>query len=325
MNHYASNSSGPPPRRYVLGAARRLSHGERGSKTYRGRFAPSPTGELHFGSLVAALAGWLRARQQGGVWLVRLEDIDPPREVPGSIASILAALGRLGLAADGQPLYQSRRSDAYAAALQQLREAGVAFPCWCSRAELEAAGIVHRDGRCVAPARSDRAPAWRLWVPDIDIRFDDGLQGPQRQNVRWAVGDFVLKRADGLWSYQLACVVDDAFQDITEVVRGADLLDSTPRQILLQRLLGLPTPAYLHLPLAVGADGRKLSKSTGAPPVGLGDPRAMLAAALHFLGQSVPEARDATGMLHAAAQVFDPGRLHGVSSRTADPQVPCSR
>ncbi|MGH7108516.1 MAG: glutamate--tRNA ligase family protein, partial [Acetobacteraceae bacterium] len=144
----------------------------------RGRFAPSPTGELHFGSLVAALASWLRARQQGGEWLVRLEDIDPPREVPGSAQSILAALERLGLAADGPPLYQSRRNDAYAAALARLHEDGHAFACWCSRAELEAAGTVHRDRRCIFPAHDDRAPAWRLRVPDLDIAFEDGLQGP---------------------------------------------------------------------------------------------------------------------------------------------------
>src|SRR5690348_3471567 len=295
-----------------------------GAGGYRGRFAPSPTGELHFGSLVAALASWLRARRQGGTWLVRVEDIDPPREVPGSTASILTALERLGLDPDGPPLYQSRRDDAYAAALLRLREAGFAFPCWCSRAELDTAGTVHGDGCCIAPARHGRAPAWRLRVPDICIEFDDGLQGTQRQNVREAVGDFVLKRADGLWSYQLACVVDDAFQGITEVVRGADLLDSTPRQILLQRLLGLPTPGYLHVPLAVDADGRKLSKSAEAPPVDLDDPRRTLAAALEFLDQAVPEAGD-TGMLHAAARIFDPGRLRGVASRAADPQVPRSR
>ena len=287
----------------------------------RGRFAPSPTGELHFGSLVAALASWLHARRQRGTWLVRVEDIDPPREVPGSAQSILAALERLGLAADAPPLYQSQRGDAYAAALARLRDEGHAFPCRCSRTELEAAGTVHRDGRCIAPARKDRAPAWRLRVPDLDIAFEDALQGPQRENVRNAVGDFVLKRVDGLWSYQLACVVDDAFQGITEVVRGGDLLDSTPRQILLQRLLGLPTPAYLHLPLAVGAAGLKLSKSTGAPAVDASDPRSAIACALRFLGQAVPDAGDAAGMLRAAAQAFDPVALRGLASRAADPHV----
>jgi glutamyl-Q tRNA(Asp) synthetase len=289
---------------------------------YRGRFAPSPTGELHFGSLVAALASWLRARRQGGAWLVRIEDIDPPREVPGSAESILATLQRLGLAADAAPLHQARRGDAYAAALARLRDEGHAFPCWCSRAELEAAGVVHRDARCISPARRDRAPAWRLRVPDLDIAFEDVLQGPRRENVRDAVGDFVLKRADGLWSYQLACVVDDALQRITEVVRGADLLDSTPRQILLQRLLGLPVPAYLHLPQAVDAEGRKLSKSTDAPRVDTRDPRATIAGALQFLGQAVPGARGLAGMLHAAALAFDPIVLHGVASRPVEPCPP---
>lgn len=289
---------------------------------YRGRFAPSPTGKLHFGSLVAALASWLRARHAGGAWLLRVEDIDPPREVPGSAAAILATLERLGFGADAPALFQSRRGAAYAAALQRLRDDGSAFPCWCSRAELGAAGAAHRDGRCIAPARDGQEPAWRLRVPRADIEFEDVLQGPQRQNVRDAVGDFVLKRADGLWSYQLACVVDDGFQGITEVVRGADLLDSTPRQILLQRMLGLPTPAYLHLPVAVDACGCKLSKATDAPPVEARDPRAAIAGALRFLGQAVPQVRDPGAMLCAAADAFDPAPLRGIVSRKADPQAP---
>jgi glutamyl-Q tRNA(Asp) synthetase len=272
---------------------------------------------LHFGSLVAALASWLQARRQGGAWLARIEDIDPPREVPESAEAILDALERLGLRPDAPPLYQSRRGDAYAAALQRLRGEDLAFPCWCSRAELEAAGTAHRDGRCVSPPIAGREPAWRVRVPDLEIVFADGLQGTQRQNVREAVGDFVLKRADGFWSYQLACAVDDAYQGITEVVRGCDLLDSTPRQLLLQRLLGLSTPADLHVPLAVDAEGRKLSKSTGAPPVDAYDPRTTLAAALRFLGQAVPETREPAGMLHAAAQAFDPMALRGVAARAA--------
>lgn len=192
------------------------------------------------------------------------------------------------------------------------------LPGWCSRADLEAVDLVHRDGCCITAPRDDRAPAWRLRTPDIEIAFDDILQGPQRQNVHASIGDFVLKRADGLWSYQLACVVDDAHQGITEVVRGCDLLDSTPRQILLQRLLGLPTPAYLHLPLAVDTVGRKLSKSNGAPAVDERDPRAVLAHALHFLGQSVPETTDTTTFLDAAARQFDLSTLTGVTMRTAD-------
>jgi glutamyl-Q tRNA(Asp) synthetase len=284
---------------------------------YRGRFAPSPTGELHFGSLVAALASWLRARNRGGEWLLRVDDIDPPREVAGSTRAIIAALAQLGLTADAPALHQSERGEAYAQALLQLQRDGHAFPCWCSRTDLEAAGAVHRDGRCVSPRRDDREPAWRLRAPDGEITFDDGLQGPQRQNVRDAVGDFVLRRADGLWSYQLACVVDDAFQGITEVVRGCDLLDSTPRQILLQRLIGLPTPAYVHLPLAVDAHGRKLSKSSDAPAIDAADPRTALACALRFLGQAVPDASDISTMLHTAARDFDPSPLRGVTSQPA--------
>ena len=283
-----------------------------------GRFAPSPTGALHFGSLVAALASWLRAHRQQGQWLLRVEDIDPPREVTGSTQAILAALEQLGLVADEPPLFQSQRGEAYADALQALRATGHAFPCWCSRAELESAGIVHRDGRCISPPLDDREPAWRLRVPDLDIAFGDALQGPQVQNVRGAVGDFVLKRADGLWSYQLACVVDDAHQCISEVVRGCDLLDSTPRQILLQRLLGLPTPAYLHLPLAVDAEGRKLSKSSDAPPVDMRDTCTTLARALRFLGQNVPGTSDATTMLHTAAERFELAALRGVLARSID-------
>lgn len=283
-----------------------------------GRFAPSPTGDLHFGSLVAALASWLRARQQGGAWLLRVEDIDPPREVAGSAASILAALVRLGLEADAPTLYQSHRGDAYTAALQKLRDDGHAFPCWCSRTDLDATGALHRNGCCISPPRDDREPAWRLRVPGAIVEFDDGLQGPQRQNVRDAVGDFVLRRADGLWSYQLACVIDDAHQGITEVVRGCDLLDSTPRQILLQRLLGLPTPAYLHLPLAVDGAGRKLSKSTDAPAIDTHDPRTTLVCALRFLSQDVPGAPDVATMLHLAAQRFDLASLRGIVTRAAD-------
>ncbi|WHZ18302.1 MAG: Glutamyl-Q tRNA(Asp) synthetase [Rhodanobacteraceae bacterium] len=292
-----------------------LSRRERGSNIYRGRFAPSPTGELHFGSLVAALASWLRARQQGGEWLVRVEDIDPPREVVGSAQSILASLQRLGLDADEPPLYQSQRNDAYAAALERLREAGLAFPCWCSRTDLESAGTLHRDGCCLSASRDDREPAWRLRVPDAAIGFNDALQGRQSQNVREAVGDFVLKRADGLWSYQLACVVDDAYQRITEVVRGCDLLDSTPRQILLQRLLGLPTPAYLHLPLAVDAEGRKLSKSSDAPAIDMRNPGEALARALRFLGQGIPDPSDVATMLRLAARSFDITPLQGIPMR----------
>ena len=315
VNRYASNSSEPPPRRYAPGASRHPSRSEGGF--YRGRFAPSPTGDLHFGSLVAALASWLRARNQRGQWLLRVDDIDPPREIAGSTQAILSALAQLGLTADAPALHQSKRAEAYAQALRQLQRDCHAFPCWCSRADLEAAGAVHRDGHCTSTRRDDREPSWRLRVPDLEIVFDDGLQGPRHQNVREAVGDFVLRRADGLWSYQLACVVDDAFQGITEVVRGCDLLDSTPRQILLQRLLGVSTPAYLHLPLAVDAQGRKFSKSSDAPAVDASDPRIALARVLRFLGQPVPDAHDVATILLTAAHNFDLSPLRGLIARTA--------
>ena len=276
---------------------------------YRGRFAPSPTGLLHFGSLVAAVGSWLRARQAGGRWLLRMEDIDPPREVPGSAAAILAALPAFGLVADEPVLLQSERRAAYDAAFARLREIDAVFPCWCSRSELAAAGP-HRDGRCTSRPDPGREPAWRLRTPDVDIAFDDALQGPQRQNLREAAGDFVIHRVEGLYSYQLACVVDDAHQGITEVVRGSDLLDSTPRQIHLQRLLGLPTPRYLHLPLALDAQGRKLSKSSQAVPVDPADPLPALRRALEFLGQPpTAEAGDAPTLLASASRRFDPTRL----------------
>jgi glutamyl-Q tRNA(Asp) synthetase len=223
--------------------------------TYVGRFAPSPTGDLHWGSLFAALASWLEARAVGGRWLLRIEDIDPPRAVPGASATQLHTLHRLGLNPDADPWRQSARSEAYATALRKLTTAGHAYPCTCTRADLETYAGIHLP-HCVRPVRADTAQAWRLRVPAGMIAFDDRLQGPQQQDLRTAVGDFVLHRADGLWAYQLAVVVDDAAQGVTDVVRGADLLDSTPRQILLQRLLHLPTPRYLHVPVLLDASGQ---------------------------------------------------------------------
>lgn len=278
--------------------------------TYRGRFAPSPTGSLHFGSLVAAVGSWLCARHAGGRWLVRMEDIDPPREVAGAAADILATLPAFGLVADEPVLFQSQRRAAYDAAFEQLRADGHLFACGCSRSDLAATGGLHRDGACVSPADPQRAPAWRLRVPDIEIAFDDALQGPQRQNLREAVGDFVIRRVDGLYSYQLACVVDDAYQGITEVVRGADLLDSTPRQIYLQRCLGLPMPRYLHLPLALDDEGRKLSKSSHATAIAPGNPLPALRQALAFLGlpHKAP-AITAADLLAATSMRFNPALL----------------
>ncbi|MFD0738585.1 tRNA glutamyl-Q(34) synthetase GluQRS [Lysobacter koreensis] len=278
---------------------------------YRGRFAPSPTGDLHFGSLLAALGSWLLARAAGGEWLVRVEDLDPPREVPGAMQRQLAALAAFGLHSDTAIVRQSDRHALYQAALDTLMGDGRAFTCHCSRSDLAAAGGIHR--RCVAPARTAavrRVPAIRLRVADgTVIHFDDALQGPQTQDLAREVGDFVLKRADGHWAYQLAVVVDDAAQGITDVVRGADLLDSTPRQIALQHALALPTPRYAHLPLVVDDAGRKLSKSTAALPVDPRDPLPALRAAWSALGQAadaVAGAPSAEAFLERAKAAFQP-------------------
>ncbi len=277
---------------------------------YRGRFAPSPTGPLHFGSLVAALGSWLYARQAGGQWLVRIEDLDPPREVPGAGQGQLATLAAFGLVPDQAPWLQSGRGDAYAAALDELLAAGDAFECHCSRSELEASGGVHR--RCIGRPRPGRRPAIRLRVPDGEVVFRDRIQGVFRQDPGREVGDVVLRRADGFWAYQLAVVVDDAAQGITDVVRGADLLDSTPRQIVLQQRLGLPTPTYAHLPLVRDGEGRKLGKSLAALPVDEGHALPALRAAWGFLGQDplrLAMASTAGQALDAAVEGFDPTRV----------------
>lgn len=263
---------------------------------YRGRFAPSPTGALHFGSLVAALGSWLDARAAGGEWLVRIEDLDPPREVPGAASDILRALEALGLGWDGPVVRQSGRGEAYRAALAALAAAGATYPCACTRREIGDAARAGVDGGLVYPGTCrdglppGRAPrALRMRVGEAVVAFDDVLQGRVRHALAREVGDFVLQRADGLFAYQLAVVVDDAEQGVTDVVRGADLLDSTPRQMLLQRRLGVPTPRYLHLPVVTDARGEKLSKQTGAAPIDCSRPGAALAAALRFLGQRVDD------------------------------------
>jgi glutamyl-Q tRNA(Asp) synthetase len=278
--------------------------------SYRGRFAPSPTGALHFGSLLAAVGSWLVARDAGGEWVVRIEDIDPAREVPGAAAAILATLGAFGMSPDGPVMYQSDRGDAYEAAFERLKAKGHVFPCWCSRADLAVHGGMHRHGQCVAAPEPDRPPAWRLRTPDETVRWHDDLQGPQAENLLEVAGDFVIRRVEGLWAYQLACVVDDGAQGITHVVRGADLLDSTARQIYLQRLLGLPTPGYLHLPLVLDAEGRKLSKSTSALPVDPANPLPALRLALTQLGLDAPkEPGTPHDLLHAALNQFKPASL----------------
>lgn len=262
------------------------------SEVYTGRFAPSPTGLLHPGSLVAALASWLDARTHGGQWLVRIEDVDTPRCVPGAALTILQQLTSCGLVPDGPVLWQSQRGDAYAAALQSLVNQGWAYPCGCSRKEIESAQAVARHSAAVYPGtcrdglQGKPARAWRLNVQAVQTalglpaitRWHDRRLGPQLQNVCEEVGDFVLRRADGLWAYQLAVVVDDAAQGITHVVRGEDLADNTARQIVLQAALGLTTPHYLHTPLVWGANGEKLSKQNGALALELQTPQAVLSA-----------------------------------------------
>ena len=262
---------------------------------YVGRFAPSPTGPLHAGSLVAALASWLDARAHGGRWLVRIEDVDGPRCVDGADELILEQLAACGLRPDEAPVWQSRRSALYAQALDQLQLEGWAYPCGCTRKEIEAAWRARgvqwprhaehpypgtcRHGLAGKPARAQRlltASGRATDTPHLEIDWHDRRLGAGRQNVSAEVGDFVLRRADGLWAYQLAVVVDDAAQAITHVVRGEDLADNTPRQMHLQRVLGLATPQYLHTPLVRGPGGEKLSKQNGAQPLALGDPLAAL-------------------------------------------------
>ena len=268
-------------------------------RIYRGRFAPSPTGPLHAGSLVAALASWLDARAQGGQWLVRIEDVDTPRCVPGTDHVILDQLARCGLLPDEPPWWQSQRGAAYAKSLDRLVQAGRAYACGCTRADIDAAwaarGVTHQrhaeriyPGNCRSGLQGKPARAWRLLTDGTDgtcgvVNWHDRRLGAQQQDVGQAVGDFVLRRADGLWAYQLAVVVDDAAQGITHIVRGEDLAHNTPRQIALQRALGLPAPSYLHTPLVRAADGHKLSKQNGAEALVLDDPVATLAAALRVL------------------------------------------
>jgi len=275
---------------------------------YRGRFAPSPTGPLHAGSLVAALASWLDARAAGGTWIVRIEDLDPPREVAGAGDEILRQLAACGLESDEPVRLQSRRTDAYDQAFRRLADAGLVYGCACSRKDVEAAVAARPgwpagvypgtcSGTTVAPAS---VRAWRLRVPDATVSFVDRAVGPYAQSLAREVGDFVIRRADGLWAYQLAVVVDDADQRITDVVRGADLLDNTPRQIHLQRALGLPALRYLHVPVVVNERGEKLSKQTFAPPLDRQAPLAALEAAGRHLGLPRIGADDVASFLRAA-------------------------
>ena len=262
---------------------------------YVGRFAPSPSGPLHAGSLVAAMASYLDARAHGGRWLLRIEDLDPPREAPGASAAIIDTLPRLGFEHDGEILFQSQRDAAYREALERLIADGHVYPCACTRREVADSVLrIGRDrprhaelvypGTCrhgMPPGREVRA--WRVRVGDARIDWRDRRDGVSSERLDQSVGDFTLRRADGLWAYQLAVVVDDALQQVSDVVRGADLRDSTARQIHLQRLLGLPTPRYLHVPVLVDAHGEKLSKQSGAAPVDAARGVEALNAALGFL------------------------------------------
>ncbi len=302
---------------------------------YTGRFAPSPTGPLHAGSLVAALASWLDARAHGGRWLVRIEDIDTPRCVPGAAQHILAQLAACGLVPDEPPLYQSTRGAAYQAALDALVAAGQVYPCACSRNDIEQAlaqsgvarprhGELVYPGTCRAGLQGRAARAIRLHTEvfkpnqppalvntaqaainsgvNSTINWHDRRLGDQQQNVTQAVGDFVLKRADGRWAYQLAVVVDDAAQGVTHVVRGEDLADNTARQIWLQRCLDLPMPHYLHTPLVLGADGHKLSKQNGAMQLNTTDVLRTLNDAARMLGLRITAASFADWHAHAVRQ-----------------------
>jgi glutamyl-Q tRNA(Asp) synthetase len=264
---------------------------------YIGRFAPSPTGPLHAGSLVAALASWLDARASRGQWLVRIEDVDTPRCVVGAGDAILRQLAACALVPDEPPVWQSARGALYAAALDRLIAAARAYPCACSRKDIEEAlaklgrarprhGELVYPGTCREELHGRAARAWRFRVDDGVVRWTDRRLGAQQQDVAAEVGDFVLRRADGPWAYQLAVVVDDAEQGVTQVVRGEDLADNTARQIQLQRALGWPTPGYLHTPLVRGANGEKLSKQNGAQPLDASDPLRALNAAAATLGLS---------------------------------------
>ncbi|WP_277373951.1 tRNA glutamyl-Q(34) synthetase GluQRS [Pseudomonas sp. AA-38] len=277
---------------------------------YIGRFAPTPSGYLHFGSLVAALASYLDARAVGGRWLLRMEDLDPPREMPGAQDAILRTLETYGFEWDGTLVRQSERHAEYAAVIARLFAQGLAYACVCSRKQLEGyAGIY--PGFCRNACHADEDAAIRLRVPELEYRFNDRVQGEFGQHLGREVGDFVIRRRDGLFAYQLAVVLDDAWQGVTDVVRGADLLDSTPRQLYLQELLGLPQPRYLHVPLIIQPDGHKLGKSYRSPPLAADEAGPLLLRALRALGQQPPAELQGA----APAELLAWGSAHWDASR----------
>lgn len=288
---------------------------------YRGRFAPSPTGPLHFGSLAAAVGSYLDAKHHHGTWLVRMEDLDTPRCIPGAADDILCTLKAFGLHSDEPILYQNQRTAAYDEALHKLQAGGAVYPCCCTRKEIADSALNGIEGP-VYPGtcrngipQGREARAWRVRTGNEPVEFDDMLQGRITQRLASEIGDFVVKRADGLFAYQLAVVVDDAYQGITHIVRGADLLASAPRQIYLQQLLGLPVPQYMHLPIAVNEAGEKLSKQTLAAPVDASHPVTTLLRVLDFLQQE-PPAEFARGsvetVLEWAVTHWDASKLQGI-------------
>ena len=303
--------------------------------TYIGRFAPSPSGPLHAGSAVAALASYLDARAHGGLWRVRMEDLDTPRNVSGADAVILHQLETLGMHWDGEVIYQSRRLDLYQHAFDRLLSLNLVYPCGCTRREI-ADSVLRAQGHfpegerpypgtCRSGLPTGRQTlSWRLRVPEGQIDFNDRWLGAMAQNVAQAVGDFVLRRADGIWAYQLAVVVDDAHQGVTHVVRGEDLLSSTARQLLLGGMLGLAPVEYLHVPLVTDGTGQKLSKQNGAAALDLTDPLSVLQRAWGALGFDPLPATDIRGFWAAAIPVWGQGlsraNLHGINHRFYDPR-----
>lgn len=286
------------------------------SEAYIGRFAPSPTGSLHFGSAVAAVASCLQARTRNGKWLVRIEDIDSPREIAGSAKAILSDLEALGMVTDEPVLFQSQRSEAYQQGCEQLIKAGLAYWCGCTRKDLPWTGVY--PGTCRNGLPQGKMPrAMRVRVGDSPLAFNDTIHGKQVDELRSSIGDFVIQRADGMYAYQLAVVVDDAFQGVTEVVRGTDLLDSTARQIWLQRCLGLPTPTYTHIPTAVLPDGTKLSKSLGSDPISRQSSVTTLRSALIFLDHEPPQG-DLASTWAWAVENWSIGRVSSDRTKVVD-------
>jgi glutamyl-Q tRNA(Asp) synthetase len=309
-----------PPGAHWIGMPNSIS-----DQSVVGRFAPSPTGPLHVGSLVAAVGSYCLARYRGGRLLVRIEDIDTPRVVPGAADEILRSLEAFGLHWDGDIMYQSRRTQAYEAALEQLRAKGLVFPCACSRKEVLASAPHLGEDGAVYPGTcrpglpgGRKAQTWRLKVSEALFCFHDGVFGTQEQHLASVVGDFVLRRADGLFAYQLAVVVDDAASGVTQVVRGADLIGSTPRQVYLCECLDFAPPRYYHLPLALSEQGEKISKRHGPLSLEQNNPADLLVRTLHFLGQPVPDQaaqEKPEAILQWAVRHFDPARIPRQAAR----------